>query len=353
MPVLRQHHPAAVDCWLIFVRESSINGDPVLPLLYDHDLTWQSVLLWSRTGERIAIVGRGDADTAQRVGLFDTVIGYDQAIRPHLLDVLERLEPQQIALNFSENDVVADGLSVGLLRLLERYLAGTPFAGRFVSAERIVGALRGRKSAGEVARIRAAIATTLEIYQQTFDWVQPGRTEREVSDWMHARLAERGLGSAWDFDACPIVNAGPDGALGHAAPSDRVVQRGQLLHLDFGVRQDEYCSDIQRVMYFLAEGEMEPPLPVRRGFATVVRAIQEAAAAMKPGVPGKEIDRIAREIVIGGGIPGVPVCHGAPSGARRARWRGHSWPGVGALRRDPAPAHRGGPRLHPRAGADG
>jgi len=63
------------------------------------------------------------------------------------------------------------------------------------------------------------------------------------------------------------------------------------------------ASSIQRVVYFLAEGEAAPPAPVQRGFETVVRAIQAAVAAMKPGVLGKEVDAVARGVVVAAGYP--------------------------------------------------
>ncbi len=123
-----------IDAWLTFVRETSAWGDPVLPLIYGpHSLTWQSALLLSRTGERIAVVGRFDAITADQVGVYTQVIPYDQSIQPHLLAALERLDPQQIALNYSPNDVYADGLGHGLYRVLLGYLAGTPYAGAWAA----------------------------------------------------------------------------------------------------------------------------------------------------------------------------------------------------------------------------
>ncbi len=78
-----------LDLWLIFVRETSSGGDPILPLIYGLDLTWQSALMFSKTGERIAIVGRFEAEAARRLGVFDQVIQYDQSIQPALLQVLD------------------------------------------------------------------------------------------------------------------------------------------------------------------------------------------------------------------------------------------------------------------------
>ena len=152
-----------VDLWLTFVRETSAVLDPVLPYIYGHDVTWQSAFVITRTGERIAIVGHFDAETTRRMGVYSEVIGYHEAFSKPLLDVLKRLNPAQIAVNYSTNDSHADGLTYGLYLLLQKYLADTPFAGRLVSAEKIVGALRGRKTPSEIDRIAAAVATTNEM----------------------------------------------------------------------------------------------------------------------------------------------------------------------------------------------
>jgi Xaa-Pro aminopeptidase len=294
-----------INAWLTFVRETSAGGDPVLPLIYGpHSLTWQSALLLSRTGERIAIVGRFDAITAERLGAYSEVIPYDQSIQPHLLAALERLDPQQIALNTSPNDVYADGLGHGLYQVLLGYLAGTPYAERLVSAEGIIGALRGRKTPAEVARIRAAVATTLEIYRRAFDFMQPGMSEAQVGAFMHQEMAALGIHeTAWDRESCPAVNSGPDSPVGHAGPTDLRLERGHIVHFDFGIRQDDYCSDIQRVVYLLRPGETCAPEPVQRGFDTVLAAVDAAVAAMRPGVTGVEVDAAARQVIVEAGYP--------------------------------------------------
>jgi Xaa-Pro aminopeptidase len=292
------------DLWLTFVRETSAAGDPVLPLIYgDADLTWQSALLLTRSGERCAIVGRYDAETSRTLGAYPTVIAYDESISPELLRILERLDPQQIALNYSPDDVLADGLSHGLFQVLMGYLQGTPFAERVVSAEQIIGTLRGRKTPGEIARIKAAVETTQQIYEDTYDMLRLGLTEIEIGDFMQSQLRTFGVEPAWHAGHCPTVNAGPDSPVGHVGRTDIQVAPGQILHFDLGVRQDGYCSDIQRVVYVLTPSERRPPEPVQRGFDTVVRAIQAAVAAMKPGVLGKEVDAAARGIVTGASYP--------------------------------------------------
>ncbi|BAL98692.1 MULTISPECIES: M24 family metallopeptidase [Caldilinea] len=292
-----------VDCWLTFVRETSAVRDPVLPLIYGHDVTWQSAFILTRSGRRIAILGRYDAINAERLGAYDTVIAYDAAFSRPLRQVLTELDPQQIALNYSTGDSHADGLTHGLYLLLQEHLHGTPFPERFMSAERIVAALRSRKTSTEVERVRAAVATTLAIYQRTFEQVAVGKTEREIGALMHAQVDALGLETAWERAACPAVNSGPDSPVGHAGPTEIRIAPGHLVHFDFGIKQNGYCSDIQRMLYVLRPGEEQAPEPVQRGFDVVVRAIQAAVAAMKPGVLGREVDAVARKVITDAGYP--------------------------------------------------
>ena len=287
-----------IDAWLTFVRETSSGGDPVLPLIYGHDLTWQSALIITRSGERIAIVGEYEAETVRRIGAYNQIIPYDRSIRVPLIESLLGLNPNQIAINYSKSDVLADGLPYGLYQVLMGYLSGTGLEESIVSAENVIAALRSRKSQAEIALIKDAIQTTAKIYQDTFDYAKPGVSEKQLADFMQFQLDVHHVEPAWEMEHCPIVNAGTQSAFGHVGPTDMAIKPGQLLHIDFGVKQAGYCSDIQRLAYFLAPGESTPPQAVQQGFSTIVNAIQASVQAMKPGLPGKAIDKIARDIVV-------------------------------------------------------
>jgi Xaa-Pro aminopeptidase len=292
-----------VDCWITFVRETTAGGDPVLPLIYGHDFTWQSALIITSKGDRIAIVGSLEAEAARVVNAYNPVLTYDKSFQPVLLETLVNLNPRKIAMNYSENDVHADGLGYGLYRVFVKYLKNTPYLDRLISAEAISGTLRSRKTESEIARIRGAVETTRIIFERTFDYMQVGMSEKQVADFMHAQLDAFKVTASWDRAHCPAVNTGPDSPVGHVGPTDIKIAPGHLVHFDFGVKQEEYCSDIQRMVYFLAPGETQPPEVVIRGFDTIVYAIQQAVAAMKPGMLGKEIDAIARGIVVDAGYP--------------------------------------------------
>jgi Xaa-Pro aminopeptidase len=67
--------------------------------------------------------------------------------------------------------------------------------------------------------------------------------------------------------------------------------------MDFGVKVGGYCSDLQRIHYILDKGEIEPPASVKRGFNTLIKAVEEARKLIKPGNRGEIVDRTAREII--------------------------------------------------------
>ena len=292
------------DLWLTFVRETSGVRDPALDFLIGpNDLTWPSALILTRSGGKIAIIGNLEKDAVQRLDVFNEIIGYDKSVRELLRETITRLNPDQIAVNTSRNNVHADGLTHAMHEILCEYLAGTPYAERLVSAEPVISALRGRKTPTEQARIRKAIQITDEIYQKTFDFIKVGMTEIEIGAYMHKLAREYGVGFAWPAENCPAVNSGPDSPVGHNGPTNIKVERGHLIHFDFGVKYEEYCSDIQRVAYVLREGETEAPIEVQRGFITVRTAIEKSREAMKAGVTGNSIDTISREIITDSGYP--------------------------------------------------
>src|SRR5439155_16017882 len=130
-------------------------------------------------------------------------------IKETLLGVLRRLDPQQIGLNYSTDDVTADGLTHGQWLLLGELLRDTPYAGRLTSASPLLSRLRGRKSPTEVQRIRQAVAIPEEIMALAGRQLRPGMSERQFADLVHAEFRRRGVAPAWAWDACPIVNFGP------------------------------------------------------------------------------------------------------------------------------------------------
>ncbi|HMN95490.1 MAG TPA: M24 family metallopeptidase [Phycisphaerales bacterium] len=297
-----------LDCWLVFVRETGDGGDPVLPLIFGHDLTWQSAIIVPRTAERlpgpVAIVGTHDAALVESTGLFAETVGYIEGIRSDLRAVLDRLAPRSIAIDHSIDDVKADGLTHGMFLLLRRHLEGTPHADLLVSAEELVRIVRGRKSATELRRIEGAIATTQQMLDEVGRWARPGRSERETWSFMQEQMRRLGVGPAWSSAGCPIVTTSPRSMGGHGiADASLTIERGCIFHVDVGVRQEGYCSDLQRSWYVPHDGESEIPEDVRSAFDAVRAAVDAGFAALRAGVEAWCVDAAARSTLVAAGWP--------------------------------------------------
>ncbi|HTR98125.1 MAG TPA: M24 family metallopeptidase, partial [Bacteroidota bacterium] len=295
-----------IDCWLTFVRETALNGDPTLPYLVDGDLTWHSALIITKGGESCAIVGQYDKKAVEDLGAYTRVVGYVQGITAPLREYLSALRPAMIAVNYSAESEICDGLTHGMYLALREILSGIGMQERLVQADRIIGALRERKSAGELDRIRKAIRATEKIFAEVAPFIRPGKTEKEIADFMRGRADAMGFPRAWDERTCPAVFTGPDTAAAHYNPTARKVEEGHILNMDFGLKAEEYCSDMQRTFYILRRGEKKAPVDVQEGFDTIVRAIEESRRAMRPGVTGQSIDAVARSVITGAGYDEFP-----------------------------------------------
>jgi Xaa-Pro aminopeptidase len=295
-----------VDCWITFVRESQINGDPSLVFLAPGHVTWHSAFIVPRGGRTRAIVGRYDVRAVEECGAWDAVVGFVTSVREPLTDCLKELNPRTIAVNYSEGSEICDGITHGMFRTLQRYLADIGMADRIVSAEAVVSALRERKTEGEIASMREAVRHTQEIFQGVAAFIRPGRTEKEIAAFMQAEVEHRGIGLGWVRSECPSVFTGPGGAEAHYGPTDTAVARGHVLNMDFGVKVDGYVSDMQRTFYVLDEGEAVAPPEVQRGFDTVVAAVEQAKRAIRPGVEGREVDAVARHVIVEAGYEEFP-----------------------------------------------
>ena len=316
-----------IDVWLTFVRESTTMPDPVIDIVIGQHATWQTAWIITRKGETICIAGSLDVEAIKDKSLFQEVIPYVQGIGPQLLRVLDYLKPKKIAVNFSMDSVVADGLSHGMYLQLMKYLEGTKYAERIVSAQEIVSALRGRKAPAEIANIKKAISLTLDIYNKVTGFLRIGKTEQDVAQFILKQVKALGVDLAWGADHCPAVFTGPEHAGAHFGPTTRKIEGGHVLNIDFGIKVNGYCSDLQRTWYIRKRGEKHPPREVVRGFTVIRDSIRQAAEYLAPGVVSWKVDDVARSFIVKNGYPEYPHALGHQVG--RAAHDG----GVGLLPR--------------------
>jgi Xaa-Pro aminopeptidase len=293
-----------IDAWLTFARESSQTPDPALDLIYPYGVTWPSAFYIARDGERVAFLGRHDAPNAEKLGAYSRIIPYDESIEPSLVGFLSEQAPKKLAINRSINDSSSDGLTSGMLQILEGYLAEAGISPQAtISSETVLARLRGRKTDKEIALIEAAIDTTQRIFRQIGAELRSGMTEVDVANRFHQTVAELGIGYAWDPMGNPLVNTGPHSSPGHAVPGELAIEPGHLVHIDFGVKQDGFCSDLQRTWYLPKSGETDVPEPVVQAWDASRAALLAGANHMRPGVMGWEVDAAARASLVKAGYP--------------------------------------------------
>ncbi|MXR42092.1 M24 family metallopeptidase [Halobaculum sp. WSA2] len=279
------------DAWLSVGRETDVSPEPCFPYLLGFDVVWPTAVVVGPESSAV-VLGRHDAPTARDLGVHE-VRAYNESIAEPLREVLDGMGAERVALNFDRDDVVADGLSHGLFLQLREYLPDR----EFTSASDLIRRLRGVKSETEYERVRAAATETEELLQTATATWTPETTEREFADFLHERMTDRGLDSAWAWDYCPTVHMG-DREVGHTLPADHTVDEGELLHVDFGVRRDGYASDIQRLW---VRGEASEGL--REAFRDVRAAIDAGHDVLGAGAVGHEVDTAAREELTSRGWP--------------------------------------------------
>jgi Xaa-Pro aminopeptidase len=290
-----------IDCWIIFNRETETTPDSIMEFVVGNDIVLQSAFIFAiyqNVLKKYAIVGSFDANTEKEKGLWDEVIGYGHSIKEHLQDKLKMLNPEKIALDYSLNDVSADGLTHGMYLILEDLL--NEYSDKFISAEPIIRAIRGKKTKTELELITEACRITEEINNQITSYLMVGMSELEIQSKFYELVEKYKVGYAWKKHQNPMCDAGPDKEFGHVSPQpNSYTKSGYTLHNDFGVKYKGYCSDLQRMWFFGSKEDV--PQELRDGIDTIVQAIQLAAEKIKPGVEGWEIDKIARDFVVSKG----------------------------------------------------
>ena len=188
-----------------------------------------------------------------------------------------------------------DGRKIGVeprqMRLLEfRHVrAGAPEAD-FPDASEALASLRLRKDEAEIEAMRTAVKIAQDALEAVLPSIKSGMSEKEIAALLTMELFRHGSDSQLPF--APIIAGGPNSADPHASASDRKLQAGDLLVVDWGAAHNGYMSDLTRTF---AVGEVDPEW---KKIAEVVLAANEAGrAAGKPGVPCANVDKAARSVI--------------------------------------------------------
>ena len=197
------------------------------------------------------------------------------------------------------NDAIAD-FGVSSLGYEENYLTVAELMGyeknlnaKLVPFNKQINGFRGSKEAWELDLMLKAQAITDKAFSEVLTRIKPGMTELELqAELIYCMYKNGGTGLAFD----PIVVSGPNTSLPHGVAGERVIQAGDFVTMDFGASYKGYCSDMTRtVAVGFATDEM------KKVYEVVLKAQESAIAATKAGVPGKEIDAVARKVITDAG----------------------------------------------------
>jgi Xaa-Pro aminopeptidase len=272
-----------IDMWIVTNREG--NFDPLYADMGEGYVGSTGYYIFTdKGGDRIerAVLGISGY-LLEEGGTYDYFGSADE-----LKDFVTTRNPKKIGLNISKHMGGADGLTHSAYLELAGVL-GKTYEARFVSAEKLVSDFRSRRVASEIAIYGEAGELSYTIAERALsnEIITPGVTTLEdVAWWMKEQQFKHNLGSSFGMPSVYIT--GPDGV--EATSSDRIIQRGDVLMIDWGVGLMNMYTDMKRMAYVLKEGEIGVPPGIQNAFEQGVKVRDIIKKTIKPGVTAQKAE---------------------------------------------------------------
>lgn len=272
-----------IDMWIVTNREG--NFDPLYTDMGEGYVGSTGYYIFTdRGGDRIERAALGVSGyLLKEGGTYDYFGSADE-----LKDYVTTRDPIRIALNISKNMGGADGLTYSAHQELTEVL-GTKYADRFVSAEKLVSDFRSRRVATELAIYAEAGELSYTIAERALsnEVITPGVTTLEdVAWWMKDQQFKNNLGSSFGMPSVYIT--GPEGI--EATSTNRIIQRGDILTIDWGVGLMNMFTDLKRMAYVLKEGETGIPDGLQNAFDQGAKVRSIIKQTIKPGVTAQQAE---------------------------------------------------------------
>jgi Xaa-Pro aminopeptidase len=223
-----------------------------------------------------------------------------------LREIVERYAPRRIGVNRDEAGGAADGLRASDDQLLRAAL-GDKWASRLVSAREAVTCWLETRTDREISLYASGTRIAHQIIDEAFSpahIVPYVTTNDDVRFYMMQRAQEMGLPPTFECTVA-VFRHGLPGM--HNEPI--LIQPGDVVHCDFGLKYMNLCTDAQELGYVLKPGETQPPEGLQNALRITNRLQDIVRAAMKPGVSGNDALRSAREAALAEGISPTVYCH--------------------------------------------
>ncbi len=240
-----------------------------------------------------------------------------------------RISPENLYIDLCD-ELIADGVTSLALESGVPYGRFRFICERFASRVEVVDGwieqIRQVKEAGELERIAAAAALADDAFRHILGRIAVGVPECDIALELEVFMRSNGSqGVAFD----PIVASGPNSSRPHAGVTDRALESGDLLTMDFGSRVDGYCSDLTRTVVVGQASDRQ-----REVYEAVLAANEAGIAAVRAGVRGMDVDAVARDLLVGRDM-GQYFAHGLGHGVGLEV---HEMPTVSARGREALPA---------------
>jgi Xaa-Pro aminopeptidase len=307
---------SGTDAWAVLCRSN--NNDPLARHIGCENAVSPAVFLFElRDGEAFSTVFTppGEAAALQDIALHDSiaVINRSPGALVEAANYINQNVSGKLALNYSESNEIADGLSHSQYVQFTEMLI-QPVSNNIISSEELVFEWLSVKLPAEIEIMRKAAEITAQWQREAYAQVIPNETtDRDVADFLESKMRELGVKDAWSPDQNPAVNSGPD--RGHAHPTERVIRPGDVIQIDFGIKvHDMWVTDVQRFAYVLAPGETEAPEDIQRYWDVARDGSRMVYEVLQPGITGLEADRVQREWMAENGSQNVMWNTGHPVG---------------------------------------
>jgi Xaa-Pro aminopeptidase len=237
---------------------------------------------------------------SQNDGVFITDSRYDQQAREQVqgLDVYIYGNPQTMA---QAAKLHAEQYGIGSLAFESEHVSFASFKNfekefngiSLEPVEGLAGPLRMVKTADEIAKMRAACALADACFTHVLRMIQTGVTEYDVSHDIEFYFRRSGAELAFS----PIVVSGERSARPHGVPSEKKLEKGDFVTMDFGAKLDGYCSDLTRTVVVGEASDRHKEV-----YEAVLAAQLAAIEGIRPGMQTKDVDAIARDILAEKGL---------------------------------------------------
>lgn len=276
--VMRENN---IDMWIIVCREG--NFDPMYPELGEGYVGHNGYYIFTDTGKpRIERSVLGVDGYLLEEGKTYDYFGSESELK----EFVTKRDPKRIGLNMSKDIGGADGLSFTARQELAEIL-GKKYEARFVSAEKLYSDFHSRHVPLEISAFAEAGNFSYQLAERALsnEVITPGVTTLEdVAWWLKEQLFKNNLESSFGMPSVYVT--GPKGI--EATSTNRIIQRGDILMLDWGVGIHNLYTDMKRIAYVAKEGEKEVPKSIQHAFDQAVKVRDIVKSTIKPHITAQQ-----------------------------------------------------------------